>query len=303
MWTGGACGDGPDQAIRSDPARGIVALRSSRIRAKRAASGPPSVRVANSHQASNREELRVTFDGVAELYDRARIGYPAALLDDVAALGPRMLEIGPGTGQATRDLVARGADVTAVELGPNLAAIARRNVPQATIVIADFDTWELEQADFDAVVSFTAFHWLDPDTKYAKVARLLRAGGALAVTEIEYVTVPGGDTFWADVRDDYEAVLPDVDFDLPPPEEAVGDLRAELEASGFFPEIEIRRHRWDVTFTVDEWIDILGTFSPNLAAGPAITEPLFARIRARLEARPDRSVTQHLLATLNLART
>ncbi|HXR10695.1 MAG TPA: hypothetical protein VN770_00235 [Gaiellaceae bacterium] len=42
------------------------------------------------------DSLRSTFDRVAELYDRARPSYPAALIDDVAALGPRILEIGPG---------------------------------------------------------------------------------------------------------------------------------------------------------------------------------------------------------------
>jgi hypothetical protein len=56
---------------------------------------------------------RSTFDGVAELNDRARPTYPAPLIDEVAALGPRILEIGPSTGQATRALVERGAEVTA----------------------------------------------------------------------------------------------------------------------------------------------------------------------------------------------
>ena len=251
----------------------------------------------------SREELRWTFDGVAELYDRARPAYPPALLDEVAALGPRVLELGPGTGRTTQALVDRGAEVTAVELGSNLAAIAMRHVPEARIVVADFDTWEPAQADFDAVVAFNAFHWLQPDAKYAKVARLLRAGGALAVVEVDYVTVPDGDPFWGEVREDYETLLPDQDFSVPPPEEAIGDLRSELEASGVFREIDIHRYRWDAAFTADEWVDVLGTFSRNIAVGPATTDPLFARIRARIDARPTRSVTQHLLATLNLART
>ncbi|HET8788172.1 MAG TPA: rRNA adenine N-6-methyltransferase family protein, partial [Actinomycetes bacterium] len=73
----------------------------------------------------DRERLRSTFDQVADLYDRVRPGYPAALFDDLAELagvgpGARVLEIGPGTGQATVPLAERGCRVVAVELGAGL---------------------------------------------------------------------------------------------------------------------------------------------------------------------------------------
>ncbi|MGW3851955.1 class I SAM-dependent methyltransferase, partial [Streptomyces fagopyri] len=61
--------------------------------------------------------LRDTFDEAAELYDRARPRYPAALVDELAGragLGPgvRVLEIGPGTGQLTVPLARLGAPAT-----------------------------------------------------------------------------------------------------------------------------------------------------------------------------------------------
>jgi SAM-dependent methyltransferase len=243
-------------------------------------------------------ELRSTFDTVAELYDRARPTYPPELIDDVAALGPRVLEIGPGTGQATRALAQRGLDVTAVELGPNLAALAQRNVPQARVINADFERWEPERADFDAVVSFTAFHWLDPAVKYAKSARLLRPGGALAVAEVDHVLVEGGDPFWIEVQEDYDAVVPSPDNRPPPYAHEVGDLRAQMEETGLFAEIDVRRYRWDVEYTADEWVDVLRTYSPNIARDPETTERLLARIHRRIGTR---RVTKHYLATLNLS--
>ncbi len=241
------------------------------------------------------ESLRSTFDRVAELYDRARPTYPPRVIDDVTALGPRILEIGPGTGQATRALVERGAEVTAVELGPNLAAIARRNVPQADVVVADFEAWEPERAGFDAVASFSAFHWLDPETKYAKIARLLRPGGALAVVGVEHVRVPGGDPIWEEMQADYDAVVPSPDNGPPPFVDEVGDLRTELEDSGFFRDVDVRRYRWDVVYTGDQWIDVMRTYSPNIAGDPAVIDELYRRIRVRIG---PRTVTKHYLATL-----
>ena len=77
--------------------------------------------------------LRTLFDGVAERYDAARPRYPRVVVDDLVALaglefGSRVLEIGCGTGQLTVDLARRGLDVTAVEIGPALAEVARRNL-------------------------------------------------------------------------------------------------------------------------------------------------------------------------------
>jgi SAM-dependent methyltransferase len=239
------------------------------------------------------------FDAVAELYDRVRPTYPPGLVDDVAALGPRILEIGPGTGQATRALVERGADVTAVELGRRLAAIAQRNVPQARVVVADVATWRPDHADFDAVVAFTAFHWLDAETKYDLAASLLRPGGALAIAEVAHVRVVGGDPIWEEVQADYDAVVPSPDNRPPPFVDEVGDLSGELELSGLFRDVAVRRYPWDVVYSADEWIDVMRTYSPHLARDPAVNEELYRRIRARIGGR---GVTKHYLATLTVGR-
>jgi SAM-dependent methyltransferase len=238
-------------------------------------------------------DMRATFDRVAELYDRARPTYPPELIEAVAALGPRILELGPGTGQATRALADRGADVTAVELGPSLAALARRNVPEATVVNADFETWEPQSAEFDVVASFTAFHWMGAE-RYAKAARL---GRAIAVTEVAHVLAEGGDPFWVEVQADYRAVVPSPDHRPPPYEHEVGDLRAQMEETGLFSEIDVRRYRWDRRFTADEWIDVMRTYSPVISLDPETRERLLERVHARIGGR---TVEHRYLATLNV---
>jgi len=104
--------------------------------------------------SGDRIDLRATFDEVAELYDRARPGYPPELFDDLVALaglGPasRVLEIGCGTGQATIPLVERGLDMTCLELGQSLAAVARQRLAgRADVVVGDFDVWDPQRAGF-----------------------------------------------------------------------------------------------------------------------------------------------------------
>ena len=255
-----------------------------------------------------RRHVRESFEQVAVLYDRARPAYPGELIDDVAARiprGGRVVEIGPGTGQATLPLAEHGLEIVGVELGTALAERARAKVaafPDVRIVTAAFEEWEPEHADFDAVVSFTAFHWVEPGVRYAKPARLLRDGGLLAVVTTDHVLVEGGDSFWVEVQEDYDAVVPDPDNRPPPRIEEVGDLRAEFEGSGLFVDVDVRRYPWDVAYTAGEWIDVLRTYSPNIARDPETTQQLFDRIRDRIEARPGGLVTKHYLATLTAGR-
>ncbi len=119
--------------------------------------------------------------------------------------GARVLEIGAGTGQATQPLAERKYQVTAIELGPNLAAVASRKLarfPNVAVTVAAFEDWPLPPEPFDAVVSATAFHWLDPAVRVNKTANALRVGGALATIATHHID--GGDAqFFIDVQDCY----------------------------------------------------------------------------------------------------
>src|ERR687885_2663713 len=143
--------------------------------------------------------LREVFDEAAELYDRARPGYPAALfseLAELACIGPgcRVLEIGCGTGQATVPLAERGCEIVCVELGASLAAVARRKLarfPSVRVEVTAFEAWPLPAEPFDTVCAATAFHWIDPAVRVTKAARALRRGGALAPIATHHIA--GGD--------------------------------------------------------------------------------------------------------------
>jgi SAM-dependent methyltransferase len=151
-----------------------------------------------------------SFDAAASDYARYRSGYPGEVVDDVVssarlASGCRVLEIGCGTGQLSVPLAWRGVELVAVELGPSLAAIARRNLagfPGARVEVSGFEAWPLPAEPFDAVVSASALHWIDPDVRFSKTARALGRGGVLAIVHAHHVKggTPG---FFADTQPFY----------------------------------------------------------------------------------------------------
>jgi SAM-dependent methyltransferase len=232
---------------------------------------------------SDRLVLRQTFDSVADLYDRARPGYPPPLLDDLDArigLGPgtRILEIGPGTGQLTVPLAERGARITAVELGADLAAVARDRTagfPAVEVVRADFETWSPPAQPYDLVVAATAFHWLDRATRMARVARVLRPGGLLAVIETHHIAggTPG---FFAEVQGCYLRYDPRTTAEEHPlrPEEVAGE---DVSGPGFAAP-EIRSYEWELTSATAAYLDILRTYSSTLSLPEATAEALLGCI-------------------------
>jgi SAM-dependent methyltransferase len=163
------------------------------------------------------------FDEVAAEYDRHRPAYPDELIDlasEVAGIGSgdHVLEIGCGTGQLTRALLARGMHVTALEPGQNLMALAQQNLAGTggvEFVHAQFEDAPLPRERFRAVFSASAFHWLDPAVSWQKAADVLTPGGTLALIQYcgleEPRTKPDQDAALAAIRNvapDLAAVWP-----------------------------------------------------------------------------------------------
>ena len=131
------------------------------------------------------------FNQVAAEYDRHRPTYPEQLIDlacQVAGLerGHQVLEIGCGTGQLTRNLLARGLHVTAIEPGAQLAGLAKQRLQglgELELVNARFEDARLPHEHFRAVFSASAIHWVDPDVGWQRAADALLPGGTLALVQ------------------------------------------------------------------------------------------------------------------------
>ncbi len=227
------------------------------------------------------------FDTVADEYDRHRPTYPDQLIDLVCqagglTVGDRVLEIGCGTGQLTRSLVARDLSVTAVEPGQNLISLAEQVAPGVEFVNRRFEDAELPEP-FRAVFCAAAFHWLDPDLSWRKVAESLAPGGLLAL--IQHCGVRDPET-----AADADALLaalaraaPEIAAEWPPLRDletilaGVSDRRANVSkvwewvsnqpvargyAAGLFAEAEIAVVPSLMEQTADELAALLRTTSP-----------------------------------------
>jgi ubiquinone/menaquinone biosynthesis C-methylase UbiE len=132
---------------------------------------------------SELDRYRLSFDSVAEVYERARPTYAPAAVAWIAEQLPfsRVLDLGAGTGKLTRQLVALGADVVAVEPGDEMRRVFRRVLPDVEVHAGGAEAIPLPDASVDTVTVAQAFHWFDRDAAFAEMHRVLRPGGGYAV--------------------------------------------------------------------------------------------------------------------------
>ncbi|NUR98769.1 MAG: class I SAM-dependent methyltransferase [Kribbellaceae bacterium] len=126
----------------------------------------------------------LSFGTVAEAYERFRPGYPVELLEQVTAYAGEpirtALEIGAGTGKATRLFAQAGIAITATDPDAAMLAELRKHLPATvTTVQAAFEDLPLESS-YDLVYSAASLHWTDPDGRWDRMAALVRPGGVFA---------------------------------------------------------------------------------------------------------------------------
>ncbi len=130
-------------------------------------------------------ERALSFGSVAAAYERYRPGYPPELVDAVleyaAGRAPirTALEIGAGTGKATRAFTTRGIAVTATEPDPAMLAELQRQVPAATTLQSTFEDLP-SGTTYDLVFAAAALHWTNPTGRWERIATLLNPAGTFA---------------------------------------------------------------------------------------------------------------------------
>lgn len=252
-------------------------------------------------------------DQVAQLYDRARPGYPAALFDDIIAYAElaadaRILEVGCGTGQATLPLAQRGYAIDCVEPGAQMAAIARANLshfPAVTLSLTDFERFSRPPASYDLLFSATAFHWVDPKVRFRKAREALKSLGTLALFWHRPVQTEASREFIDAVQQVYQTVAPELasDYVMPPgPDRATTEYEDLIPASGCFSELEIRQRYLATTYSARAYVDLLATFSDHQKLEASKRHRLLSDIENLIANQFAGSVIRETVVLLYLAR-
>ncbi len=225
-------------------------------------------------------ERRIVFGEVAELYDAARPTYPDEIFDMVTAYaglsaGDDVLEIGAGTGKATAGFAARGLRVHALEPSPGMAAVLRGkgvNVEETT-----FETFTPARP-YRLVYAAQSWHWVGSDDRYARVARCLEPGGAVAL--FWNIGRPHPEPFKTDNDAVYKRWWPQNPVD----ERWTGaDLAGDWATCDAFAPLEQHIVTWETEYTTAEWIRFLNTHSDHRMLPDDVREKVHDGVAAALD--------------------
>ncbi|MCY4570982.1 MAG: class I SAM-dependent methyltransferase [Candidatus Poribacteria bacterium] len=243
-------------------------------------------------------KLKTTFNTAATLYEDVRPRYPEELIRDVVDLSglsdrSRILEVGCGTGKATQSFAERGYVLVCLDIGADLIAVAKEKLktfPNASFVEQAFEEWKPD-GKFDLIISATAFHWVDPKVRYLKAFEVLKSKGFLAVFSNQHVRKDEG--FFAESQSLYDKYYAPLTTNRP------------THATNF-PGVEAfedpikRVYPWTQTYSSEQYIKLLGTYSGHIALPDENRRLLFEGIVNLIETKYNGQITKHYEAVLDL---
>jgi SAM-dependent methyltransferase len=217
----------------------------------------------------------LSFGSVAERYDRARPSYPDELVDRLLSDGvTEVLDIGCGTGKASRMFAARGRDVLGVEADERMADYARSH--GIDVEISSFEAWDPGGRTFDLVVCAQAWHWVDPAQGVPKLAEVLRPQARFAA----FWNTKEPDELNDEIGSLYERLAPEIWAER---EREHRDYADELEASEALNAVESWSFDYTRTYTRDEWLDLIGTYSDHIMLPDDRREELLSAVGAVID--------------------
>lgn len=216
-------------------------------------------------------EARLSFDQNVADYDQYRPEYCKALFQDIidtAAITDKsvLLEIGAGTGLATGPFIRTGAKITAVEPGQNMSAYLSEKFRQndnLRVVNCNFEDYNCEHEHYDVIYSATAFHWIPQLTGYTKAYDLLKPGGTLALFWNRPTPAREDYSLHCAIQEVYSKYMPS--GNRPPDDKSklYESIKETISEYGF-KNVQLKLYHRERTFTAEEYIRLLNTYSDHI---------------------------------------
>uniref|UniRef100_A0A914E8K7 Uncharacterized protein n=1 Tax=Acrobeloides nanus TaxID=290746 RepID=A0A914E8K7_9BILA len=219
-------------------------------------------------------KLKTTFDGEAELYEGSRPGYPNELFERLVEMTnlneeANLLEIGTGTGKATKPLAEKGFRITGIELGSQLAKFSRKVLqayPNVDIINSSYEDADLPLHSYDLIFSAAAIHWIRPEVKYTKTHALLKPGGYMAIIWGQGgISDEDGDKLYYAAKEIHDKYFPVDEFHTRVPEK-VSELKPPDDIdTELFELVHFECFPREMKFTTEEYLKHMGTYSMCIA--------------------------------------
>jgi SAM-dependent methyltransferase len=248
-----------------------------------------------------------SFGTDAQRYDRARPGYPDALVARIVAgsPGPHVLDVGCGTGIAARQFQAAGCAVLGVEPDARMGDFARARGLQ--VEVATFEAWEPAGRTFDAVIAAQSWHWIDPIAGAAKAAQVLRPGGRLALFgHVFEPPIEVAEPFAAA----YRRVVPDSPFSNLPARRPLDTYQAgyakfadKLRETEQFNDPEQWRFDWEQSYPRDQWLALLPTTGGLTQLAPDKIADILSTVGTAIDTLGGRFTMQYTTLATTAVRT
>ena len=235
-------------------------------------------------------ELKAIFDEAANNYDKWRPQYCEELFEDIIKYSgldnkKNAVEIGCGTGQATEPILRTGCSLTAVEYGKNLADFTRKKFEKYDdfrVQNIGFEEFECENNSVDLVYSATAFHWIPEEIGYKKVYDMLKPGGTIAVFWNKPFPDKLGEPLYQKMQELYSMFRAGSKPPAVKSKERYNKISDTVKRYGF-TDVECRIYKQVRTFSSEDYISLLNTYSDHRAMPQETKEKFEAEMKAVID--------------------